>query len=148
MDSPRWQHWSRQKASAFVSMGKNATVTKHYNLFFSEDIMKVIEDRSHFNIWLVSSGSTVVKNTGQGFESSGLYYKHTMIVNDNSIMMLQVVASPTIIILTTLEVSFLLLANNYIRGITQDNCHVMIVIYIKYRPQVSLLAVAATKLAK
>jgi hypothetical protein len=70
------------------------------------------------------------QNTGQRFESSGLYYKHTMIVNDNSIMMLQVVASPMIIILTTLEVSFMLLANIYIRGITRDDRHVTIVIYL------------------
>ncbi len=43
--------------------------------------------------------------------------------------MLQVVASPTIVILTTLEVSFMLLANIYSRDITHDNCHVTIVIY-------------------
>jgi hypothetical protein len=61
---------------------------------------------------------------------SGLYYKHIMIINDDSIMMLQVVVSPTIIILTTLEVSFMLLANIYSRGDTQDDHHVMIVIYL------------------
>ena len=58
----------------------------------------------------------------------GLYYKHITIVNDNSIMMLQVVASPMIIILTTLEVSFMLLANIYSRCVTHDDRHVMIVI--------------------
>jgi hypothetical protein len=52
-----------------------------------------------------------------------------MIVNDGSIMMLQVVASPMIIILTTVEVSFMLLAIIYSRGITHDDRHVMIVIY-------------------
>jgi hypothetical protein len=36
--------------------------------------------------------------------TSGLYYKHITIANDNSIMLLQVVASPTIVILMTLEV--------------------------------------------
>jgi hypothetical protein len=63
----------------------------------------------------------------------GLYYKHIMIVNDDSIMTLQVVASPTIVILTTLEVSFMLLAKIYSRGITHDNRHVTIVIYLLYR---------------
>jgi hypothetical protein len=61
---------------------------------------------------------------------SGLYYKHIMIVNDDSIMTLQVVASPMIVILMTLEVSFMLLANIYRRGVTHDNRHVMIVIYL------------------
>ncbi len=44
----------------------------------------------------------------------GLYYEHITIVNDNFIvvrMLLQVVASPTIVILMTLEVSFMLLEN-------------------------------------
>jgi hypothetical protein len=45
-------------------------------------------------------------------------------------MMLKVVASPTIIILTALEVSFMLLANIYSRGITHDNRHLTIVIYL------------------
>ncbi len=53
-----------------------------------------------------------------------------MIVNDNSIMMLHIVASPMIVILTPLEVSFMLLANIYIRGITRDDRHVTIVIYL------------------
>jgi hypothetical protein len=35
-------------------------------------------------------------------------------------MMLQVVASPTIVILTTLEVSFMLLDNIYTTGVTYD----------------------------
>ncbi len=60
----------------------------------------------------------------------GLYYKHITIVNDDSIMMLQVVASPMIIILMTLEVSLMLLANIISRGVTHDDCHVMIVIYL------------------
>ncbi len=38
-------------------------------------------------------------------------------------VMVQVVASPTIIILTTLEVPFTLLENIYIDGITHDDCH-------------------------
>jgi hypothetical protein len=59
-----------------------------------------------------------------------MYYKHITIVNDDSIMTLQVVASPTIIILKTLEVSFMLLAKIYSRVITHDDCHVMIVIYL------------------
>jgi len=59
-----------------------------------------------------------------------LYYKHITIVNDNSIMMLQDVASPRIIVLMTLEVSFMLLANIYSRGITHDNHHVTIEIYL------------------
>jgi hypothetical protein len=64
------------------------------------------------------------------YNTNGLYYKHITIVNDDSIMSLQVVASPTIIILTTLEVSFMLLAHIYSRGITHDDHHVMIVIYL------------------
>jgi hypothetical protein len=53
-----------------------------------------------------------------------------MIVNDDSIVMLQVIVSPMIIILMTLEVSFMLLANIYSRGVTHDNRHVTIVIYL------------------
>ena len=57
-------------------------------------------------------------------------------------MTLQVVASQMIIILMTLEVSFMLLANIslevsfmllaniYSRGVTHDDCHVTIVIYL------------------
>jgi hypothetical protein len=63
-------------------------------------------------------------------KASGLYYKHITIVNDNSRMMLQVVASPMIVILPTLEVSFMLLANIYSRGVTHDVCHVIIIIYL------------------
>jgi hypothetical protein len=48
--------------------------------------------------------------------------------------MLQVVVSPTIVILMTLQVSFMLLANVYSRGVTHDNHHV-IVKYLWYRPQ-------------
>ncbi len=44
--------------------------------------------------------------------------------------MLQVVASPTIVILTTLELSFMLLGNIYSRGVIHDNRHVIIVIYL------------------
>jgi hypothetical protein len=36
---------------------------------------------------------------------------------------LQVVASPTIVIMATLEVSFMLLENIYSAGITHDNRH-------------------------
>ncbi len=44
--------------------------------------------------------------------------------------MLQVVASPTIVIMMTLGVSFMLLANIYSRGVTHDDRHVTIVIYL------------------
>jgi len=49
-----------------------------------------------------------------------------MNVNDDSRvvrMMLQVVASPTIIRMTTVEVSFMLLENIYSTGITNDDHH-------------------------
>jgi hypothetical protein len=49
-----------------------------------------------------------------------------LVVNDDSRVMrmtLQVVASPTIIILTTPEVSFMLVENIYSTGFTSDNCH-------------------------
>ncbi len=52
-------------------------------------------------------------------------------------MTLQVVASPTIIILTTLEVSVMLLANIYSRGINHEDRHVKITIYLQYRSLVS-----------
>jgi hypothetical protein len=52
-------------------------------------------------------------------------------------MMLQVVASPTIVILTPLEVSFMLQANIYSGGITHDDHHVTIIIYSWHRPQIS-----------
>jgi hypothetical protein len=45
-------------------------------------------------------------------------------------MMLHVVVSPMIIVLTTIEVSFMLLSNIYSRGITHGDRHVMIVIYL------------------
>jgi hypothetical protein len=64
------------------------------------------------------------------YTTSGLYYEHITIVNDDSIMTLQFVASHTIVILMTLEVSFMLLANIYSGGIIHDDCHVMIVIYL------------------
>ncbi len=64
------------------------------------------------------------------YATSGLYYKHITIINDDSIMTLRVVASPTIVILTTLEVSFMLLTNIYSRGVTHEDRHVTIVIYL------------------
>jgi hypothetical protein len=45
-------------------------------------------------------------------------------------MLLQVVVSPTIVILTTLEVSFMLLANIYSTGITHEDRDVTIIIYL------------------
>jgi hypothetical protein len=65
-----------------------------------------------------------------------------MTVNDDSRVVritLQYVTSTTIIILTTLEVSFMLLDNVYSTGITHDDRHMTIVIYIKYRPQGPIL---------
>ncbi len=62
--------------------------------------------------------------------SSGQYYKHNMIVNDDYIMTLQVVASDMIVILTNLEVSFMLLANIYSTGVTHDDRHVTSIIYL------------------
>jgi hypothetical protein len=58
--------------------------------------------------------------------TGGLYYKHITIINGNSRavrMMLQVVASPTIVILMTLLVSFMLLENIYSTGVTHDDCN-------------------------
>ncbi len=55
--------------------------------------------------------SKLVEKMIAKFHYSGLYYKHITIVNVDSIMMLQVVASPMIVILMTLEVSFMLLSN-------------------------------------
>ncbi len=63
----------------------------------------------------------------------GQYNKYITIVNDGSrilIMMLQVVASPLIIILMTLEESFTLLKNIYSTGITHDYYHMMTIIYL------------------
>jgi hypothetical protein len=45
-------------------------------------------------------------------------------------MTLQVVVSPTIIILTTLELSFILLENIYSAVVTHDNRHMKILIYL------------------
>jgi hypothetical protein len=70
----------------------------------------------------------------------GLYYKHITIVNDNSRvirMTLQVATSPTILILMTLEVSFMPPENIYSTGLTRDDCHTMIVIYLLYRPHIT-----------
>ncbi len=41
--------------------------------------------------------------------------------------MLQVVASPTVVILMTLGVSFMLLANTYSTGVTHEDRHVTVV---------------------
>jgi hypothetical protein len=56
-------------------------------------------------------------------DSCGLCYKNIMIVNDTSEVLLQVVASPTIVILTTLEVSFMLLENIYSTDVTHGDHH-------------------------
>ncbi len=72
-------------------------------------------------------------------KNSGLYYKHITIVNANTRvvkMVLQVVASPMIVILVTLEASFTLIENIYSAGVTHDNQHMTIIIYFKDRPQV------------
>ncbi len=45
-------------------------------------------------------------------------------------MLLQVVASPIIVILMTLELSFMLLANIYSLVVTHHDHHMMIVIYL------------------
>ncbi len=45
--------------------------------------------------------------------------------------MLQVVASHTIIILMTLKLSFTLLENIYNTGVTNEDCHVMIKIFLR-----------------
>jgi hypothetical protein len=65
--------------------------------------------------------------------SSGFYHKNIMVVNDTSRvikMIHQVVASPMIVILTTLEVLFMLLENIYSTGITNDNRHMTIKIFL------------------
>ncbi len=59
----------------------------------------------------------------------GLYYKNITIVNDTSEvvkMMLQDVVSPAIVILMTLEVSFILLDNIFSTGITHDDRHLQL----------------------
>jgi hypothetical protein len=63
----------------------------------------------------------------------GLYRKNITIVNDTSRvsrMTLQVVASPTIIILKTLEVSLTLLENTYGTGMTHNDHHMAIKIFL------------------
>ena len=67
--------------------------------------------------------------------TSGLYYKHITIVNDDFRvvrMTLQVVASPMIVILTTLEVSFMPLKIIYSKGIIHDERHRTIIMYLLY----------------
>ncbi len=49
-------------------------------------------------------------------------------------MMTQVVASPMIVILTTLEVSFMPLKIIYCKGIIHDERHRTIIMYLLYRP--------------
>ncbi len=61
---------------------------------------------------------------GNMVTTSDLYYKHIMIVNDDSRavrMTLQAVTSLTIFILITLKLSFMLLQNIYSRGVTYDH---------------------------
>jgi hypothetical protein len=52
-------------------------------------------------------------------------------------MMPQAVVSPMIVIVMTLEVSFMLPPNIYSTGIIHDDHHVTIVIYLQHRPLVS-----------
>jgi hypothetical protein len=57
-------------------------------------------------------------------DNQGLYYKHITIVNGDSRvvrMTSQVMASPTMVILTTLVVSFMLLENIYSTDITYNS---------------------------
>ena len=61
-----------------------------------------------------------------------------MIINDEY-RVVSIVATPTIVILMTLEVSFLLLENFYSTGITHDDHHITIVNYLQYRPQLAYL---------
>ncbi len=44
-------------------------------------------------------------------------------------VMLQVVASLTIVTLTTLEVSFTLLENTFSAGVTHDDCHLRLLYF-------------------
>jgi hypothetical protein len=70
-------------------------------------------------------------------QTCGLYYKHITIINDDSrvvIIIPQLGASVTIVILMTPKVSFMLLEssimlleNIYSTGITNDDCHIFIV---------------------
>jgi hypothetical protein len=84
-----------------------------------------------------------MRNVGIYIHEQCLYYKHIMIVNDDSRfirMMLQVVALSTINILMTLEVSFTLLENIYGTGITDDDHCMMIftiqaIIHLKYHQE-------------
>ncbi len=52
-----------------------------------------------------------------------MYYKNIMTPPESSEVTLQVVASPTIIVLITLEVSYLFLKGIYGTGVTHDNRH-------------------------
>jgi hypothetical protein len=76
--------------------------------------------------------SEVKKKKFYDIESSGLYYKHITFINDDSRvvrMTLLVVASPIIIILTTVDMSFMQLENIYYStGITHDDYNMMIMI--------------------
>ncbi len=74
--------------------------------------------------------NVVTLNDSFEFTRCGLYYKYVAIINDDSRvvrMTLQVVASPTIIILMTLEVSFTLPESINSTGVTHDNRKIFIV---------------------
>ncbi len=80
-----------------------------------------------------STGLGLVIYKSQLKITSWMYYKHITIVNyDCRVvrMMLKIVASPTIIILMTLEVSFLLIERIYSTGVTHDDRHMLIIIYL------------------
>ncbi len=54
-------------------------------------------------------------------------------------VMLQIVASPTIIILTTLQVSFLVLKNIYSTGVTHEDCHLLSLNFIAQATLVNII---------
>ncbi len=57
---------------------------------------------------------------------NGLYYKQITIVNDDSRMTLQVVALPSIVILTPIKVSFTLIENIYSKAVNHDDRILMV----------------------
>ncbi len=73
--------------------------------------------------------NVVTLNDSFEFTKCGLYYKYVTIMNADSRvvrMTFQVVASPTIIIVMTIEVSYVLLENINSTGVTPDNRKIFI----------------------
>jgi hypothetical protein len=79
---------------------------------------------------MLSNRYSIMKlHLDQQLKTCGLYCKNITITNETSgvvrvmIVTFHVVLAPTVVILRTLKVSFILLENIYSAGVTNNDCH-------------------------